>query len=131
MTKREQIELLLKEGKKPREIHEINGFSLNYAYTVSTRVNYPDIRAKHRKNMQNAHAEATVPHATRSHRQWNQNEKIFLLKNGKNMRIRDLAIALGRTYYAVQMYACKQGIDLRGDKMGANANRFKQQKEAA
>ena len=45
------------------------------------------------------------------------------------MRIRDLALALGRTYQAVSNYAFKENIDLRGDKMGANANRSRTQNQ--
>ena len=50
----------------------------------------------------------------------------FLEKNAATMTIRQLALALKRTYMGVQLKAHRMSIDLRGNKMGANAGKFRE-----
>lgn len=162
MTKRTRIEEIYKEGKGPREIHEITGFSYGYISNVIAeirhpgtynearnrwlarggkkaagrpetrrankkrwKIRHPEKRADHDRQLATTHQNATLPSAARRYREWTLAEFEYLKNNGKTKSSRQLALELGRTYFAVRDAAHKFGINLRGNKMGANANRFR------
>ena len=151
-TKRSVIEALFKEGKKIGEITETTGFSYGYVGNIisdircpgtlaRTRKNYeksgrrreakqnwkklhPILRSKYRKNMFNAHQDATRPLAVNSRQEWTIRDIEYLEQYGSTKTVRQMALDLRRSFASVQTKAFKMGIDLRGDKMGANAARF-------
>ncbi|MDO8560634.1 MAG: hypothetical protein Q7R91_00245 [bacterium] len=163
MTKKTRIEDLHRRGETIGEIHAITGFSRGYISNVLSDIRHPGSSAaaskrwinknrsrvnKYRKSykkdhpeehrkmqrlMNTKHQEITLPSARQRGQEWTMREIEFLETRGKELTILQIALALGRTYNGVQMKAHGLKLDLHGDKMGTNANRFKslyQQKEA-
>lgn len=81
--------------------------------------------AEHRRRTRTGHQKATLPLAQKRGQDWTPDEIWFLKKHGATMTIRQLALALGRTYVGVQLKTRRIGLDLRGEKMGAGAQYFK------
>ena len=71
------------------------------------------------------HQEVTKPLAKKDRQEWTLQDIEYLKIYGAVKCIRELALDLGRTYVAVQNAGHRFRIDMRGNKMGINAQRFK------
>ena len=154
MTKKQAIEDLARQGKGKIEIAALTGYSRPYIKNVIEEMRKPGVLRKRREKwlakfgsitqyrqtteggrniikrggraLRANHYNATRPSARNHGKQWTTREIEHLEQHGKEKSIRQLALDLGRTYRSVQSAANKFGIDLRGDKMGANGNKFKE-----
>lgn len=80
---------------------------------------------RYQKKLVRRHQEETKPLAKKFRQEWTLQDIGYLKEQGQIKCMRELALDLGRTYRAVQAAGHKFGVDLRGDKMGVNANRFR------
>lgn len=140
MTKRQQIEALLKEGKSRKEITAIINSSRNYVknvardlkkglVTIAIKKYWKSDRGKVVKKRKlkiitDFHQKATMPRAKKRYQRWAKEDLEYLEEHGKKMSMHQLAVSLGRSYKAVQQAAFRWDIDLRGDKMGVNSGKF-------
>lgn len=153
MTKRAQIEKLYWQGKNVKEVIVLTGFGYGYVHNIfadikkpgilneaskryletengreSRRVSKkrnPKLRAHLKQSLVSRHQGATMPKARNYRQRWTMKEIEYLTKHGGEQTIHHLALELGRTYLGVQMAAQTHGVDLRGNKMGKEAVKFK------
>jgi len=152
MTKRKQIETLSNQGLERKEIAKRVDTTLGYVnhilwglknpgkieasqakfrkedggeYNKRWRKNNPESWKKIRARLVESCKKATVPVAKNHYQCWTTHEIEHLEKHGGEKSIRQLALDLGRTHIAVQSAGHRYSIDLRGNKMGANASRFR------
>jgi len=147
VSKRQQIEAFLKEGKSYREIATIIGSSRSCVANVAADLRTGAItfasrrygtsekvkerkrkspkRQLYRRKMLNLHQDQTRPLVSNNRQEWTTKDLEYLERYGKEQTIHELALKLGRSYLAIQMSAVKHGIDLRGNKVGVGSARFR------
>ena len=140
MSKSQKIKILLQNGLTPKDIEIITGFSYKYICNVvydlknpgvllaankRWRKSHRDKNSKHKRKLILVHQEITKPLAKNARQPWMVHEIEYLKTHGSTKTIKELALDLKRTYRAVQMAGHRFNIDLRGNKMGVNANRFR------
>jgi len=86
---------------------------------------HPEEWREQKSRVKENNQEETEVNAVNTYKPWTLKDVRFLRRYGSRLTAKEIAIALGRTYFAVQGKARDEGIDLRGDKMGANSVRFR------
>lgn len=146
LSKKSIIEALLKQGVKPIEIHKKTGYSYRYICNISLDLRNPGIlyrstrkwlesggkeklktwrkkrgklacEREYQQRIRRTHWILTRQEAINHRQEWTIKDLDFLREHGGKITIHELAIALGRTYGAIQSAGSKFGISLKGEKI--------------